>query len=63
MRSSPAPKKPSAKAEIVARAEKAKREGTLSNAEIDAFVAQLSPVLDAPKRRQLLKIAEKLKRL
>ena len=28
--------------EIVARAEKAKREGTLSNAEIDAFVAQLT---------------------
>ena len=49
--------------EIVARAERAKREGTLSNAEIDAFVAQLSPVLDAPKRRRLQKIAEKLKRL
>ena len=49
--------------EIVARAEKAKREGTLSNGEIDAFVPQLSPVLDAPKRRRLLKIAEKLKRL
>lgn len=49
--------------EIVARAEKAKREGTLSNAEIDAFVSEISPVLDPPKRRQLLKIAEKLKRL
>ena len=49
--------------EIVSRAERAKREGTLSNAEIDAFVSEISPVLDAPKRRQLLKIAEKLKRL
>ena len=49
--------------EIVARAEKAKREGTLSNAEIDAFVSEISPVLDAPKRRRLQKIAEKLKRL
>ena len=49
--------------EIVARAENAKGEGTLSKAVIDAFVAQLSPVLDAPKRRHLLKIAEMLKRL
>lgn len=49
--------------EIVARAEKAKREGTLSNAEIDAFVSEISPVLDPPKRRRLQKIAEKLKRL
>ena len=49
--------------EILARAEAAKRAGTLSNAEIDAFVLEISPVLDPPKRRQLLKIAEKLKRL
>ena len=49
--------------EIVARAERAKREGTLSNAEIDAFVSEISPVLDAPKRRRLQKIAETLTRL
>ena len=44
--------------EIVARAEKAKREGTLSNAEIDAFVLEISPVLDAPKRRAISLRAE-----
>ena len=49
--------------EILARAEAAKRAGTLSNAEIDAFAAQLAPALDAQGRRRLMKIAEKLKRL
>ena len=49
--------------EIVSRAESAKRAGTLTNAEIDAFTEQLAPVLDGGKRKKLFKIAEKLKRL
>ena len=49
--------------EIFKEAEKGKRAGTLTNAEIDNFVALLSPVLDAKKRAYLLKIAEDLKKI
>lgn len=48
---------------IFKEAEKNKRAGTLSNAEIDGFVAILSPALDDKKRRYLKKIAEELKRI
>lgn len=48
---------------IYKEAETRKRAGTLSNAEIDGFVAMLSPALDAVKRRYLVKIAEDLKKI
>ncbi len=48
---------------IFAEAEKGKKAGTLSNAEIDNFVALLSPALDQKKRKYLLKIAEELKKI
>ncbi len=48
---------------VYARAVEGKRGGTLTNAEIDAFCAQISPLLDAAKRKKLQKIAEELKKL
>lgn len=47
--------------EIFARAAEGKKNGTLSNAEIDAFYRQISPMLDGAKRKKLQKIVEKLK--
>ena len=38
-----------------------KNEGTLTNAEIDAFYKQISPMLDGAKRKKLQKIVERLK--
>ena len=48
---------------IYREAEKGKRAGTLSNAEIDGFVTLLSPALDDKKRKYLRKIAEDLKKI
>lgn len=48
---------------IFDRAVEGKRNGTLTNEQIDAFYAQLSPMLDGLKRRRLKKIVEDLKRL
>lgn len=48
---------------VYKEAERGKRAGTLTNAEIDNFVAVLSPALDAKKRKYLLKIAEELKKI
>ena len=48
---------------IFEEAEKRKRAGTLTNAEIDNFVALLSPVLDSKKRSYLNKIAADLKKI
>lgn len=48
---------------IYKEAENRKRAGTLNNAEIDGFVALLSPALDAKKRGYLIKIAEDLKKI
>ena len=48
---------------IYREAEKGKRAGTLSNAEIDGFVTLLSPALDDKKRKYLRKIAEELKKI
>ena len=48
---------------IYREAEKGKRAGTLSNAEIDGFVTLLSPALDDRKRKYLRKIAEELKKI
>ncbi len=46
---------------VYERAAEGKRNGTLSNEQIDAFCAQIAPMLDAAKRKKLKKIAEKLK--
>lgn len=48
---------------IYARAVEGKKNGTLTNEQIDAFYAQLSPLLDGVKRRKLKKIVEELKKL
>ena len=48
---------------IYSEAEKGKRAGTLTNAEIDGFVTLLSPALDEKKRKYLRKIAEELKKI
>ena len=48
---------------IYEEAKKGKRNGTLSNADIDNFSAMLSPLLDDKQRKMLKKIAEELKRI
>ncbi len=47
---------------IYARAEEGRREGTLTDEQIDAFYAQFSSLLDEPKRRRLKRIVEQLKK-
>ena len=49
--------------DIYARAAEGKRNGTLTNAQIDAFYAQFSPMLDGVKRRRLKKLVEELKNM
>lgn len=48
---------------IYARAVEGKRNGTLTNEQIDAFYRQFSPMLDGAKRRKLQKIVEQLKKM
>lgn len=48
---------------IYEEAKKGKQNGTLSNADIDNFVAMLSPLLDEKKQKLLYKIATELKRI
>ena len=48
---------------ILAEAERSKRAGTLSNAEIDAFYEQFAPLLDGVQRRRLKSVVERLKRI
>ncbi len=48
---------------IYARAAEGKRAGTLTNDQIDAFCAQLAPMLDPAKRKKLYKIAAELKKM
>lgn len=48
---------------IYKEAEKGKRNGTLTNAQIDAFASMLSPVLDDKKRKILNKIVVELKKI
>lgn len=49
--------------EIYRKAEAGKRAGTLTNAQIDAFFAQVSPMLDGTQRKKLQALVEKLKQL
>ena len=48
---------------IYAQAVEGKRNGTLTNEQIDAFYKQFSPMLDGAKRKRLQKIVEQLKRM
>ena len=47
--------------EIYEKAEAGKRAGTLTNEQIDAFYVRFSQMLDAPRRKRLKKLVEKLK--
>ena len=47
--------------EIFARAAEGKKNGSLTNAEIDLFYQQIAPMLDGAKRKKLQKLIEKLK--
>ena len=46
---------------IVAEAERGKREGRLTNADLDNFYNMLAPILDGAKKRKLKQVIEKLK--
>ena len=46
---------------IMQEAERGKRDGTLSNTDLDNFYNALSPMLDGMKRRKLKEIITKLK--
>lgn len=46
---------------IIAEAERGKREGTLSNADLDNFYNALYPLLDGFKRKKLKEVIAKLK--
>lgn len=48
---------------IYARAVEGKRNGTLTNAQIDSFYEQFSPMLDGMRKRKLKKLVEELKRM
>lgn len=48
---------------IYKEAKKGKKQGTLTNAQIDAFANMLSPFLDDKKRAVLYKVVEDLKRI
>lgn len=49
--------------DIFARAREGKRNGTLTNEQIDAFYAQISPMLDHAKRKKLQKLVSQLKNM
>lgn len=46
---------------ILAQAEQGKRDGTLTNADLDNFYAALAPLLDGFKRKKLQQIINRLK--
>ena len=48
---------------ILQEAEKAKREGRLSNAELDGFYEQFSPMLGGFEKRKLKQIIDELKQI
>ncbi|MBQ5929918.1 MAG: hypothetical protein IIX02_03905 [Clostridia bacterium] len=48
---------------ILAEAEKSKRAGTLSNAEIEAFYQSFAPMLDATQKRRLRAVVDRLKEI
>ena len=46
---------------IISEAERGKREGTLTNADLDNFYNALAPLLDGMKKRKLKEVITKLK--
>lgn len=46
---------------VMAEAERGKREGTLTNADLDNFYSALAPILDGAKRRKLKEVITRLK--
>ena len=48
---------------ILAEAEKSKRQGTLTNEEIDEFFKQFAPLLGSSERKRLQAVVDKLKRI
>ena len=46
---------------IISEAERGKREGTLTNADLDNFYNALSPLLDGAKKRRLKQVISSLK--
>ncbi|MBQ9103590.1 MAG: hypothetical protein IJY57_00705 [Clostridia bacterium] len=48
---------------IYAEAKKGKKQGTLSNADIDNFARTISPLLDDKKRALLSKVVKELKKI
>ena len=46
---------------VISEAERGKREGTLTNADLDNFYNALSPLLDGIKKRKLKEVIQKLK--
>lgn len=48
---------------IYNEAKKGKKNGTLSNADIDNFAQMLSPMLDDKKRKMLMKVVAELKKI
>jgi hypothetical protein len=48
---------------IYNEAKKGKRNGTLSNADIDNFATMLAPMLDAKKKKMLSKVVTELKKI
>ena len=48
---------------IISEAERGKRAGTLTNADLDNFYNALSPILDGAKKRKLKQVIAELKQL
>lgn len=48
---------------IIAEAERGKREGRLTNADLDNFYATVYPMLDSAKRKKLNEVIAKLKNI
>ena len=48
---------------IIAEAERGKREGTLTNADLDNFYTALAPLLDGVKKKKLKQVIENLKNI
>lgn len=48
---------------VYARAVEGKKNGTLTNEQIDDFYARFSPMLDSGRKKKLKKLVEQLKRM
>lgn len=48
---------------IIAQAEQGKRDGTLTNADLDNFYAAIAPLVDGFKRKKLQQVILKLKEI